>query len=373
MARSPAVQEIEVPPEADRLDEAPHPRATRVLYGHATAEATMLAAFQGGRMHHGWLISGVDGVGKATLAYRFARFALAAPSERDPFGQSLDVAPDTIASRQILALSHPNLLVIRRVWDPKLKRFTTTIPVDDVRRIKSFLAHSADEGTYRVVIVDTADELNPNAANALLKSLEEPPARTFILLLTSEPGRLLPTIRSRCRTLDLAPLSETDLRRAVHGVFQSLDREPPGASDWTRLVALSDGSVRRALTLWLGDGLKLEERITAFLDAMPAIDWGGAHTLADELASAASAERFEMFYDLLLARLARLVRAAAGGQSGAADQALAKRLIRDGRLATWAELWETVVREKGEAQALNLDRKSLILDTFHRIGSAASA
>jgi DNA polymerase-3 subunit delta' len=373
MARAPATQEIEAIPEADRLDGVPHPRATAKLFGHAAAERALATGFAAGRMHHGWLIAGPEGIGKATLAYRFARHVLAKPGERDPAHQSLDVPAQALAARQVLALSHPGLLVIRRPWDHKTKRHGQVIPVDEVRRIKSFLAHTSEAGAWRVVIVDSADLLNVNAANALLKSLEEPPPRTFFLLLTSAPGRLLPTIRSRCRLLDLAPLAETDLRRAVLAALAPEEHAPPDAGEWTRLVALSEGSVRRALTLWLGDGLKLDQRLESLFAGLPTVDWQAVHALADELASQAAAERFEMFFDLLLKLVARLVRAGAGLGGEAGPARLAARLVPEARLATWAELWETIAREKSETQALNLDRKSLILQTFSRIGSAARA
>lgn len=373
MARAPAAQEIEAIPEADRLEGVPHPRATLKLYGHAAVEQALAQGFASGRMHHGWLIAGPEGIGKATLAYRLARHVLAAPHERDATAGTLDVAGDTAAARQVLALSHPGLLVIRRPWDHKTKKNTQVITVDEVRRVKSFLSYTSEAGTHRVVIVDTADLLNTNAANALLKSLEEPPPRTFFLLLTATPGRLLPTIRSRCRVLDLAPLGEADLRRAVLAALAQEEREPPGAAEWARLIALSEGSVRRALTLWLGDGLKLDQRLGQLFAGLPQIDWQGVHALADEIASQAAAERFEMFFDLLLKLVARLVRAGAGMAAPDPEARLAQRLVPEARLATWAELWETIAREKSEAQALNLDRKSLILQTFGRIGTAARA
>jgi DNA polymerase-3 subunit delta' len=322
-------------------------------------------------MHHGWLIAGAEGIGKATLAYRFARHVLATPGERDPAHRTLDIAPDTTAARQVLALSHPGLLVLRRPWDHKGKRHLQIIPVDEVRRVRTFLSHAGAPDAWRVVIVDTADLLNVNAANALLKSLEEPPLRTFFLLLTASPGRLLPTIRSRCRVLDLQPLDETSLRRAVMQALAPEEQAPPGPEDWARLIPLAEGSVRRALALWLGDGLKLDGRLRQIMAGLPAIDWPAVHALADETASQAAAERFEMLFDLLLKQIARLVRASAGLPSGEEDGRLARRLVPDARLATWAELWETIAREKSEAQALNLDRKSLILQTFSRIGVAA--
>jgi DNA polymerase-3 subunit delta' len=373
MARRPTAEEPEILPEPDRLEGVPHPRATAKLFGHERAEAELAAAFASGRMHHGWLIAGDEGIGKATLAYRLARYILAAPAERDPALGTLDVPRETIAARQVLALSHPGLLVLRRPWNQQTKRFMTVVSVEEVRRLRNFLTHTVERGDRRVVIVDTADLLNIAAANALLKSLEEPPPNTYFLLLTAAPGRLLPTIRSRCRVLDLHPLGETDLRRAVLQALDLEQREPPGAGDWTRLVALSEGSVRRALTLWLGDGLKIDARLMQLLAALPRLDWQAVHTLADELASTAAAEKFELFYDLLLKALARLVRGGAGLPVSDAETGLARRLVPEPRLASWAELWETIAREKGEAQALNLDRKSLILQTFNRISIVARA
>ncbi|HWK33029.1 MAG TPA: DNA polymerase III subunit delta', partial [Hyphomicrobium sp.] len=215
MARAPAAAEIEALPEADRLAEFPHPRETEQLFGHSGVEATLAGALASGRVHHAWLLSGPRGIGKATLAYRFARAALAEPAERDPSGASLSIAPETTAARQVRALSHPGLLLIRRPYDVKAKRFATSIPVDEVRRLRSFLSHRAAGDGWRVVIVDEANELNVNAANALLKSLEEPPERTVFLLVSSAPGQLVPTIRSRCRALALSPLGAKDLHAAT--------------------------------------------------------------------------------------------------------------------------------------------------------------
>lgn len=377
MARAPAVREIEVPPEADRLEGFPHPRETRHLFGHATAERELAAALASGRIHHAWLLTGPEGVGKATLAYRFAAYALTAGEARDPTGASLEVPENTPALRMVKALSHPGLLVIRRPWLFREKRFATVIPVDEVRRLREFLAHTPGgesrpgEAVERVVIVDTADELNVYAANALLKSLEEPPARTLFLLISSQPGRLLPTIRSRCRTIALGHLEASDLRAAAEQALDASGKTKPADTDWPRLIHLARGSVRRLLSLATSDGLELAERVSALLKVLPKVDWIAAHALADDLSSAASEQRFETFFDLLLDAAARLTRAAATGEGEPEDVALARRLIPEDRLASWAEVWETVVREKAEALALNLDRKALILDAIHKIAVAA--
>ena len=373
MARGASAQEVEAPPEADRLDDAPHPRETAQLFGHAEAEATLAHALASGRMQHAWLVTGPEGVGKATLAYRFARAALSSRGERDPGGETLAVALDGEAARLVRARAHPRLLVLTRPWNPQTKRHRTEITIDEVRRLKSFLSLTVERDAMRIVLVDTADELNASAANALLKSLEEPPLRTVFLVLAAEPGRLLPTIRSRCRRLDLKPLTEADLRRAALKALEVSDRDPPGASDWARLVPLSEGSVRRLLTLWADGGLKLAERLDASRGALPRLDWGAVHALSDELGSAAATDRFEAFYGLLLQLISRMVRAGAGVPgSGGPEAALADRLAAPERLAVWAELWETIVRDKGLALALNLDRKSLIVETFRRIELAAA-
>ena len=377
MARAPAVREIEAPPEADRLGGFPHPRETRRLSGHAAAERELAEALASGRMHHAWLLAGHEGIGKATLAYRFAAYALADAAARDPSASSLELPENTPALRMVRALSHPGLLVIRRPWDQQKKRFVASIPVDEVRKLRAFLAHTAGgasrpgEPVQRVVIVDQADELNVSSANALLKSLEEPPVRTLFLLVTSQPGRLLPTIRSRCRTIALGPLEPEALRMAAEQALEAAELTKPDEADWPRLVQLARGSVRRLLALATSEGLKLAGRASLFLENLPKVDWVAAHALADDLAGAANDQRFDTFFDLLLDAAARLARAAATGEGEPSEVALARRLIPEGRLASWADLWETVGREKAEALALNLDRKTLVLETLSRLEGAS--
>lgn len=370
MARAPAVQEIEAAPEIDRLEGFAHPRETAQLFGHSSAEQELAAALASGRMHHAWLLSGPAGIGKATLAYRVATAALAAPEERDAFAMSLSIDPASIAARQVKAMSHPGLLVIRRNYNLKDKRFPQSISVDEVRRLRAFLGHRGGDAAWRVVIVDTADELNVNAANALLKSLEEPPERTLFLLVTSEPGRLLPTIRSRCRTLDLKPLDRSDLEQAVRQALAWAGRDMAEADAVAVLARLADGSVRRFLSLEAGGGLALYEDIYGVLAGLPSIDWTKLHQLSDTLSAANAQVRFELFFELLMELLARIIRAGATGRGAAEDVRLAERIGGAGRLATLAEVWETVAREKAETVALNLDRKTLILRTVSRLEAA---
>jgi DNA polymerase III subunit delta' len=364
-------EDSEVLPEADRLEGFPHPRETALIIGQETPERTLAAAFAGGRMHHAWLITGREGIGKATLAYRLARHALANPEERDRSGASLAIAPQSAAVRQVTALSHPGLLLLRRPCDPRTRRFATSIPVDEVRRVKSFLALTGGQDAWRAVIVDSADELNVNAANALLKSLEEPPQRVLFVLVCSEPSRLLPTVRSRCRWLACSPLAGADLKRAVAAALTAAGMEVPTPEAWHRLEPLAQGSVRRALQLAASGGLELQRRIEELFAALPDVDWSAAHLLADQLAVTAQEQRFAAFYDLFLRHLARLVRTRAVAAEKAPLFALAERLIPARRLPAWAALWESALRDKNEAVRLNLDRKALLLGMLGRLEALA--
>ena len=371
MARATTLSEGESLPEADRLDGVPHPRMTVKLFGHKDAEGMLAGALAQGRLHHGWLLAGPAGIGKATLAYRFARAALSRPDERDSAGRSLSVSSETSGSRQVRALSHPGLLVIRRPYLVKDKRFAASIPIEEVRRLRQFLQLSAERDAWRVVIVDSADELAGSAANAILKSLEEPPPRTIFLLITAQPGRLLPTIRSRCRVLSMNGLAGGDLKGAVTQALDAQETTQPTPAEWAILERLSQGSVRRALNLALAGGSALQVTIAKHVGDLPKVDWAALHTLADKLSPTAATAQYELFFELLLAMLSRLIRAAATGQGESGEVALALRLIGDARLASFAQAWEMLSRDKMQADGLNLDRKTLILDAFARLEVAS--
>ncbi len=367
MAARSAIGDIEDYPEADCLEGFLHPRLTPQAFGHDSVEAEFADAFRNERMHHAWLLCGGQGIGKATLAYRLARMVLSGDL---PEGASGAV------DQQVGALSHPGLLVIRRTYDLKAKRFKTSIPVDEVRRLRGFLSHRSGSGSWRVVIVDSADELNINAANALLKSLEEPPARTVFLLISAEPGRLLATLRSRCRRIELAPLSEKDLRRAFDQACthaKSAGGMLNDATSWSRLVELSHGSVRRALALHSGGGLELSEAIAGLVSRLPDVDWPSVHKLADGLQPISAKEDFDLFFELLSDQIVQGVRSAATGQASAGAVPQGLKVADTTQLASWAALWETLSREKADVDALNLDRKTFILETVARLKAATAS
>ncbi|KAB2878241.1 MAG: DNA polymerase III subunit delta', partial [Albidovulum sp.] len=235
-------------PEPDRVEGARHPRDTVRLIGQEAAETAFLDAYAAGRLHHAWLLTGPLGVGKATLAWRIARFLLATPEDAGGglFGdaptapESLDVDPAHPVARRLHAGSEGRLFVLRRAWDEERKRLKTVITVDEVRRLAGFLHLSAPDGGRRAVIVDPADEMNAAAANALLKMLEEPPPGVTFLLVSHQPSRLLPTIRSRCRELRLSALSPADLAAAIAAAGATAD-------DGAGLAVLAGGSVGEAI------------------------------------------------------------------------------------------------------------------------------
>src|SRR6202011_905967 len=194
-----------------------HPRQSAALFGHRDAEAALLSAYRSGRIPHAWLIGGAARIGKATLAYRMARFVLA---HRNPLApevqraETLSVDPSDPVARHVAAGAHGGLLVLERTHNDK-GVLRTVITVDETRETISFFGSTAAVDGWRICIVDTVDELNPNAANALLKILEEPPRRSLFLLVSHSPARALPTILSRCRKLPLRPLSTADVVRAA--------------------------------------------------------------------------------------------------------------------------------------------------------------
>jgi DNA polymerase-3 subunit delta' len=369
MARAPAQLDGEELPEADRLEGFPHPRETRTLRGHDAAEQALAQAFAAGRMHHAWLIAGHAGIGKATLAYRLAREVLARGEEGTP---QAPIAADHPVFRKVAGLGHPNLLLIRRSWNDKTKRFSQWIGVDEVRRLRNFLGHSAGETGWRVVIVDRADDLNQNAANALLKALEEPPPRTLFILVATAEGRIPVTIRSRCRTLRVTALPSDDLERAVRA---ALERAEHDVDSGTLSVALelSQGSVRRALELATGEGIALHHDILTTFAKLPELDGQTAHRLAERLGGFGSdGERLELFLSLLLGLMERLIREAATGEGAIGEErALAARLLSAATLPHWVETWEAIGRAKADAASLNLDRSLLVLETLYRLQQAA--
>ncbi len=354
------------PREPDRLEGAPHPRRTVTLRGQASAEARFLAAMDTGRPPHGWLITGPKGAGKATLAWHIARYLVAGGR-----GGALHMDETDPVFRRVAALGAPEVFLCRRPWDDKGQRLRTRITVDEVRALKAFFQLSAAEGGWRVAIVDSADEMNEAAANALLKILEEPPPRAALLLVCDQPTRLLPTLRSRCRELRCAPLGSDDLAAALSDAGAD-----PGAVAPAALAALAAGSVGAAFRLIELEGVALYDDIAALLSRAPGLDARRAIALADSCAGREAEARYGLVLDLLTLALSRLALAAAGTGPAAVSQAEAALWSRLGTRPAQARSWATHVAamsaRTAHARAVHLDPALVILDTCQRIDTAAA-
>ncbi|MCW9043448.1 MAG: DNA polymerase III subunit delta' [Pseudopelagicola sp.] len=368
-------------PEPDRIEGAPHPRETARLFGQDAAEAGFLEAFNSGRLHHAWLLTGPRGTGKATLAWRIARFLLATPMEQGgglfgeapPHHDTLDIAPDHPVSHRLLARSEPGLFSITRGPNEKTGKLRDMIVVDDIRGLTHFLTMSAADGGRRVVIVDAADDMNVNAANALLKMLEEPPANTTMLLVSHQPSRLLPTIRSRCRELRLSPLSTDDMHRALAQAGASEESETPA------LAALSAGSVGEAMRLMRLGGLEMYTEIVAIYAGDRGPDRPRALKLAEAAATRGGEARFDLLLTMFDTFLARLARTGATGAPPSPEAApgesdvLMRLAPTPHKARAWAETAQTISERSRHGQAVNLDPAALVLDTVFKITETAAA
>jgi DNA polymerase-3 subunit delta' len=325
---------------------APDPRANPILLGQPAAEATVLEAISAGRMHHAWLITGPEGVGKATLAYRFARRLLAGR----PTEPSLALDPANPVFRRVAAGSHADMMTIERAYDPKRKRMRTQIAIDDVRKVNAFMSLTPAEGGWRVVVVDGADEMNQNSANALLKVLEEPPPRAVLLLVCSSPGRLLPTIRSRCRRLRLGQLDDATMHTLMRQYLPNLTDDERG-----RLVTLAEGSPGRALMMAEDEGLAISALVDNLLANMDSLPLSKGYEIADQLGR--SETGFSTFMDLLRAGISSAVRSVARGQ-GDPEQ---ERMVGGRPIDAWGDLWHGLTRLQDETERFSLDKRQAIV------------
>ena len=361
-------------PEPDRIEGAPHPRETMQLFGQDAAISSFLDAYNSKRLHSGWLITGPRGVGKATLAWKIATFLLAELPDDGLFGDATAATDIVVPSEHpdaklVQSGAHPRLFVVRRPVDEKTGKLKTDITVDAVRGLKGFFQLSAADGGRRVVIVDAADELNRNAANAILKELEEPPARTTILLIAHQPSRLLPTIRSRCRELRCSALDAQALSDALDQAGQHVDA--PDA-----LRALCGGSAGDAIRLINHDGLALYAELVQLLDGLPRIPRPAALKLAESCAGRGAEVRFGMMLDLIDLFLARAARTGLMGEpssQGAPGEArlLARLSPHDQAARAWADLQQSLGARARHGKAVNLDPAALILDMVFKIEETA--
>jgi DNA polymerase-3 subunit delta' len=332
------------------------PRETSAFYGHDEAEMTLLRAYQSQRLPHAWLIGGAPGIGKATLAYRMARFVLAHPDPSVTAVQSaetLHVSDENPVARQIANGSCGGLLTLERTVNER-GVLRTVITVNESRATLSFFGSTAASNNgWRVCIVDTVDELNGNAANALLKVLEEPPSQSLFLLVTNAPGRVLPTIQSRCRRLSLRTLSTPDVVSAV----VSATGIPGTDVNVIAAASQSEGSVSQALAKLDDEVRALGRQVQALLDRLPVLDSAALHALGDAL-SVGDRTRVAGFIDQIEGWLSRQLDQRNGNLA---------------RLAPVAEVWEKIGRLARDADIFNLERKPLVFSVFGLLAEVAAS
>ena len=328
----------------------PPPRDVQLLEGVDAQDQAFVDAMESGRLHHAWLLTGPEGVGKASFAYRAARRLLGA-APNPAFG-ILGSSPSDHVSRQISARSHPDLLVLEREGEDGKAR--KGIPVDDARKLPEFFSKAPGSAPYRVAIIDAADDLNINAANAVLKTLEEPPPKGVLLLVSHSPGRLLATIRSRCRTLAFRALPE-DSAAAIVGRQTELNSHEAG-----RLAKMAQGAPGLALRLAARDALKADDQAHEILRSLQSPDEAALLHIADSFRGADGMAKFELLFD----RMADQIR------NMAVNQALSGHGVA---LDRWAQAWEMIVALPVQVEAVNLDRADAFWTAMRELRAATRA
>ncbi len=348
------------------------PQENPDLIGQSAAEETLLRAYRSGRMHHAWLLTGPKGVGKSTLAFRFARWLFA--GGEDDSEPDLRLDPDDPVFRRVAAGGHADLLYIDRSVNEKTGKLRAEIGVSDTRPMRNFLHLTSAEGGWRIVIVDSAEKMTRAAANALLKPLEEPSDNCLIFIITSSLGRVLPTIRSRCRRLHLPALSEDAVARI-------LARQCPDNPelDLAQVAHMAHGSPGRALEMIEQDGVALNRELLALMRQLPKLDSAALHGFCDKLSRPTADGAYRLVSELFGDWLARVIRAAAienaGGAAAATQPAeegdgvaeAAHRIAGQGAVET---LYGEIAEQFRRGDQANLDRKQVLLNAFLRVSAA---
>lgn len=331
--------------ETDEDPAVPAPQQRLTLAGHGEADRHLRALLDQNALSNGWMLAGPANVGKATLAYRIARAYLDSASLVD---DATLFTRESKTSHLVAQKAHPDLFVAERQWDEKKDRMVGEITVDTIRAMIGFMSRTSGSG-HRVAIVDSADDLNRNAANALLKVLEEPPANSLVILITSAPGRLLPTIRSRCRVITLKPLEQADM-------IAFLQSENVANGD--EAAALAQAAAGRpgfALTLAAGEGADALATTEAFIKA--ALSGKGLSPIADRLALKSADAMWDSFKAVLLRQLSTAASLLAmdeplppalGSFAGKSPGAIA---------LAWEQISDLIAR----SEALNTNRAQIVL------------
>ena len=314
------------------------------LYGNALARQAFAAALNGGSLHHAWLIAGPEGVGKASFAMLAARRILAGVEQPDDFS----IPADDRTQHLIDAGSHPDFRKLERLPKDEKKPeqgLARSITVAQVRALEPFLGVKPTYSDRRVVLIDSADDLERNGANALLKNLEEPPPGTVFFLVSHAPGRLLPTIRSRCRLLRFEPLGDGDMRAALADAGAK-----PGEID--ELVRVGQGSPAQALAMAGLDVAGLDKALGEIAKGDP------SNAVRAQLASALALKAAQPRYEAFLDRAPRYIATQAQGRTGEA-------------LRTALDAYDAARNLAASALGLSLDAQGTVFEMGGIVASLA--
>ncbi|MDG2362412.1 MAG: DNA polymerase III subunit delta' [Hellea sp.] len=343
-------------PEPDCIPGCLHPRRTYNLVGHRDAEKLFIKSLDSGRMHHGWLVTGVPGIGKATLAYRMIRYALGG---KPLLPNSLDVPKTDIVSQKLESLGHGNFKLIRIPYDYKTKKLRTEIPVNSIRELSDFFrSTAAEDNALRVCLIDSADNLNLNSQNALLKLLEEPPARSLVILLSASPGRLLPTIRSRCIGLSLKSISDKEIESWLSS------RVNASQSVIDNVVPLSRGAPGKAISLY-NNFDRVIKPLGRYLKGLSNVNSSLDFNLINDLALIKNRSARKLFWEALQDTLhSQAIHSCTGDWKGAFEPI---KIIKTSE--EWQLLWRKTVEMQQLETKLNMDKKTALVDILNAIGS----
>ena len=342
--------------EPDCIPGCLHPRRTYNLVGHRDAEKLFIKSLDSGRMHHGWLVTGVPGIGKATLAYRMIRYALGG---KPLLPNSLDVPKTDIVSQKLESLGHGNFKLIRIPYDYKTKKLRTEIPVNSIRELSDFFrSTAAEDNALRVCLIDSADNLNLNSQNALLKLLEEPPARSLVILLSASPGRLLPTIRSRCIGLSLKSISDKEIESWLSS------RVNASQSVIDNVVSLSRGAPGKAISLY-NNFDRVIKPLGRYLKGLSNVNSSLDFNLINDLALIKNRSARKLFWEALQDTLhSQAIHSCTGDWKGAFEPI---KIIKTSE--EWQLLWRKTVEMQQLETKLNMDKKTALIDVLNAIGS----
>lgn len=344
-----------------------HPRDMNFCLGHDAVEQQLLEMFQSGRMHHGLIFTGQKGIGKATMAYRLARFLLkdhtdpnqdALFGDAKPVSETLHVAPEDKIFRRVASGGHPDFMTVEREYDTAKNRYKASVPVDAIRKVPGFLRMTASDGGWRVVIIDDADTMNRNAQNALLKVLEEPPSKTVLVLVTHRLGALIPTIRSRAQVVNFHPLNDGALQQLIDYQDYGL-----GPQDAQTLRDLSEGSVGKAVEYMEEAGLETLAQITDLMAYHPHWEWDKLHAIADNLARPGQDQAYKTFGRLLCWMFSKICVSKARGLPSPYLQSF----VSNSSLEQLLEICENLHAHFNRVERANLDKRQGILGAFSLI------